>query len=147
MFKTILIPTDGSDVARKAIKAGVALAKRLGASVIAYTATEPVQHMYYAAESGIHATLIRTLEERTSEQARQYVAEIEKAARAASVSCETVITRPSTPDQGIIAAARKKKCDLIFMSSHGRGGFASLILGSVTHKVLAHSKIPVVVYR
>jgi nucleotide-binding universal stress UspA family protein len=52
-----------------------------------------------------------------------------------------------TPYQGIIDAARKRKCDVIFMASHGRGEFASLILGSVTQKVLAKSKVPVIVYR
>jgi nucleotide-binding universal stress UspA family protein len=63
------------------------------------------------------------------------------------VPCETYITTPPTPYEGIIDAAKKKKCDLIFMASHGRGEFASLIVGSVTQKVLAHSKLPVVVYR
>ena len=57
------------------------------------------------------------------------------------------MTSPATPYQGIIDAARKKKCDLILMASHGRGELATLILGSVTQKVLAHSKIPVLVYR
>jgi nucleotide-binding universal stress UspA family protein len=33
------------------------------------------------------------------------------------------------------------------MASHGRGDLKSLLLGSVTHKVLSHSKLPVIVYR
>jgi nucleotide-binding universal stress UspA family protein len=57
------------------------------------------------------------------------------------------MTKPETPAEGIIAAARKRKCDVIFMASHGRGEFASLVLGSVTQKVLARSKVPVLVYR
>jgi nucleotide-binding universal stress UspA family protein len=43
--------------------------------------------------------------------------------------------------------AKKKKCDAIFMASHGRRGIAGLLLGSVTNQVLTHSRIPVVVYR
>ena len=72
---------------------------------------------------------------------------MEKVAKAAGVSCETMMTKPSTAYQGIIDAARRRKCDVIFMASHGRGELASLILGSVTQKVLAHSKVPVLVYR
>jgi nucleotide-binding universal stress UspA family protein len=57
------------------------------------------------------------------------------------------VSSPATVDQGIVAAARKGRCDAIFMASHGRGELTSLVLGSVTLKVLAHSKIPVMVFR
>jgi nucleotide-binding universal stress UspA family protein len=57
------------------------------------------------------------------------------------------MTSPALPHQGIIDTARKKKCDVIFMATHGRGKVATLILGSVTQKVLTQSKIPVLVYR
>jgi nucleotide-binding universal stress UspA family protein len=77
----------------------------------------------------------------------KYLAQVEKAAKAAGVPCQTLMTKPATAHQGIVAAAKKQKCDVIFMASHGRGEFAALLLGSVTQKVLAHSKIPVLVYR
>jgi nucleotide-binding universal stress UspA family protein len=146
MFKRILIPTDGSPVARKAINAGIALAKLLGASVVGYTAVEPLEGFYYEG-GGRRLAELKTLEERNEAHARRHLAEIEKAARRVDVACEVVVTRTAAPHQGIIATARKKKCDLIFMSSHGRGGFASLLLGSVSQKVLAHSKVPVTIYR
>jgi nucleotide-binding universal stress UspA family protein len=57
------------------------------------------------------------------------------------------MTKPATPAHGIVDAARKKRCDVIFMASHGRGEFAALVLGSVTQKVLARSKVPVLVFR
>jgi nucleotide-binding universal stress UspA family protein len=47
----------------------------------------------------------------------------------------------------IIEAAKHSDCDLIFMASHGRRGLSALLLGSETHKVLTHSKIPVLVHR
>jgi nucleotide-binding universal stress UspA family protein len=72
---------------------------------------------------------------------------VEKAARAAGVRCQTVMTKPATASQGIVAAAKKQRCDVIFMASHGRGELATLLLGSVTQKVLAHTKLPVLVYR
>jgi nucleotide-binding universal stress UspA family protein len=51
------------------------------------------------------------------------------------------------PWEGILKAARGKRCDLIVMASHGRRGIAGLLLGSETTKVLTHSKIPVLVCR
>jgi len=146
MFRKILIPTDGSAVARKAVNGGVAFAKAIDAAVVAYCATEPIERIYYAEGSGARPATVKALERRYVEQAQRYLDEIARKARAAGIICETVITRPATPHQGILAVARSHKCDAIFMSSHGRGGIASLILGSVTQKVLAHSSIPVIVY-
>jgi nucleotide-binding universal stress UspA family protein len=147
MFKQILIPTDGSALARKAVKAGIALAKDLGAKVTAYYALEAFQPYVYGDGYVIDTATIKSFEERAREVGQKYLAEVEKEAKAAGVECETFMTKPATAYQGIIDAAKRKKCDVIFMASHGRGELASLILGSVTQKVLAHSKIPVLVYR
>ncbi len=70
-----------------------------------------------------------------------------KLARTGRVRFDSLCDKPRTAYDGIIAAARRKKCDVIFMASHGRSGLAKLVMGSVTQKVLAQSKIPVVVYR
>jgi len=147
MFKRILIPTDGSKIARRAIKAGVALAKKLGAKVTAYYALDALSPLVYGEGYIIDAATLQAFDQRARELGRKYVAEVAKAARAAGVGCEVIITKPATPAEGIIAAAKKTKCDVIFMASHGRGGLAALVLGSVTQKVLAHSKIPVLVFR
>jgi nucleotide-binding universal stress UspA family protein len=147
MFKRILIPTDGSKVARKAIGAGVTLAKQLGAGIVGYYAAPTLRTIYYAEGEEVPPVSIKALEKASQERGRKHLEEIVKAAKAAGVSCETAMTRPEAPHLGIIDAARKKKCDVIFMASHGHGGLASLLLGSVTQKVLAHSKIPVLVYR
>lgn len=147
MYKRILIPTDGSKVARKAIRSGIALAKELGASVVGYHAAEPIERVFDAEGASVRPTAIKQFRERVAEQGRRYLAEIAQACKAAGVECETVMTTPATPYQGIIETARKKKCDMILMASHGRGNLETLILGSVTQKVLAHSRIPVLVYR
>jgi nucleotide-binding universal stress UspA family protein len=147
MFKNVLLPTDGSRVARKAIRAGVALAKELGAKVTAYYALETVQPYIYSEGVVISTAMLKDFDLQARTQGAKYLAEVEKAARAAGVRCQTLMTRPATTHQGIVAAAKKQKCDVIFMASHGRGEFAALLLGSVTQKVLAHSKIPVLVYR
>jgi nucleotide-binding universal stress UspA family protein len=147
MFKKILIPTDGSALSRKAVRAGVRLAKELGANVTAYYALEMFQPYVYGDGTVIDSATLNAFERRAREQGQKYLAEVEKAAKAAGVRCETAMTKPATPYQGIVDAARRQKCDVIFMASHGRGEFASLILGSVTQKVLAKSKVPVLVYR
>ena len=49
--------------------------------------------------------------------------------------------------RAVIDTARRKRCDLVLMASHGRRGVAGLLLGSETQKVLTHSRIPVLVYR
>jgi nucleotide-binding universal stress UspA family protein len=72
---------------------------------------------------------------------------LEAEARAAGVRCDTATPTDMQPWQGILRVARAKKCDAIAMASHGRGGLAGLILGSETARVLAHSKIPVLVTR
>jgi nucleotide-binding universal stress UspA family protein len=147
MFKRILIPTDGSARSRKAARAGIRFAKAVHARVVAYHGLE-VNLPYLAGEGAlIDATLIGTLDKAARQRAAKYVGEIAKAARGARVACETLVAKPVTASQGIIDAARRKKCDAIFMASHGRGGVASLVLGSVAQSVLAHSRIPVLVYR
>jgi len=147
MFKHVLISTDGSTLSRKAAKAGIAFAKAIGARVTVYHALETT--LSYLAGDGaiIDASLIESLEKHARAQGDKCVAEIAKTARVSRVACTTYITQPVTSYQGIIAAAKTKKCDAIFMGSHGRSGVASLLLGSVTQQVLAHSKIPVIVYR
>jgi nucleotide-binding universal stress UspA family protein len=147
MFKHILIPTDGSPVATKAIKAGVALAKEMGASVTGFYAIEPPPtHMYgegYLSER----SLVAELERRAKEVARESVDQIADAARKAGVACDTTISKAVVPYKAIIAAAEKNNCDAVFMASNGHRGLAGLLIGSVTQKVLTHSKIPVLVFR
>jgi nucleotide-binding universal stress UspA family protein len=69
------------------------------------------------------------------------------AAKQAGVPCDTMQVENARPYQAIIAAASDKGCDLIAMASHGRGGLSAVVLGSVTNKVLTHTKTPVLVYR
>ena len=80
-------------------------------------------------------------------QAAKALAAVEREAKAAGVRCETRALSDAQPWQGILKAARARKCDVIVIASHGRGGLGGLLLGSQTSRVLSHSKIPVVVVR
>lgn len=147
MFKHILIPTDGSPVAGKAVKAGLELAKEIGARVTAYYGLDPMPAPYYGDGYTVDARAIADIEKSARAAGERALAKIEQAAKAAGVAYAGVIDKPATPYEGIIGAAKKARCDVIFMASHGRRGIAGLLLGSVTQKVLSHSKLPVLVYR
>ena len=147
MFKHILISTDGSPVSNKAAKAGIALAHALGAKVTAYYAVEQLQLAYADEGYMMNQKLIEGIEDSARQAGQKRVDAIGKMAKAAGVPFASVVTKALTPYEGIIAAAKKRRCDVIFMASHGRRGLSRLIMGSVTQKVLTHSRIPVVVYR
>ena len=147
MYKHLLIPVDGSEISRNAIQAGIAFAKQLGAKVTVYHALEASRGNVYGEGMVIDPNLFRSIQDREGELAATYVAEVAAAAKAAGLQCEPMISRPAAHYLGIIEAAEKMKCDVIFMPSHGRGELAALLLGSTTQKVLAHTKIPVLVHR
>ena len=147
MFRHILIPTDGSPVSAKAVKAGVAFAREIGARITGYCALEPIYSQIYGEGYMITGSATNALEKRARAVAERYVASIGKAAKAAGVRFQGHVAKADSPYAGIIAAAKKKRCDLIFMASHGRRGLAGLIMGSVTHKVLTYTSVPVIVYR
>ncbi len=146
MFKHLLISTDGSSLGNKAAKAGIALAHALGAKVTGYYAIEQLQFIYDDAYM-MDPKMMDRLDESARAAGQKRVDAIGRMATAAGVPFASVVTKASTAYEGIIDAARKRKCDVIFMASHGRRGLSRLMMGSVTQKVLTHSKIPVVVYR
>jgi len=147
MFKHILIPTDGSKLSNEAAQAGVRLAAALGARVTGLFAAPPSTPVIYRGALPAGFTTQEKHRKMTQKAAAEYLGVIEKAARAARVRCETLTLTSDFPADDILATARKRKCDLIFMSSHGRRGLRGLLLGSETQKVLAEGALPVLVYR
>ncbi len=147
MFKHILIPTDGSRLAAKGIKAGVKLAKALGAKVSGVYVIAPYVPPLYG-EGAIYVPGISPQEYKkfAERQARKALAALEIEAQASRTPCTTSFVT-GLPWEGILKAARQRKCDAIVMASHGRGGMTGLILGSETTRVLANSKLPVIVIR
>ena len=145
MYKNILIATDGSELAEKAVREGINVAKGLGAKVILFTAS-PAFRLFETDSSmfGVKATAYKEACER---RAGEDLARGEKVAKSAGVECETLHSYGDHPYKSIIQAARKNGCDLVVMASHGRKGVAGVLLGSETAKVLTHSKIPVLVCR
>ena len=145
MFRHILIPTDGSELAEKAIHYGVALAKEQGARITALTVTKPFHVM--TLEPGMLTDTRAAYTQNVAEHTRKYLDVVSNAAKAAGVTCDAVSLEHEHPYQGIIECARNRECDLIVMASHGRSGVSAIVLGSQTVKVLTHTKVPVLVYR
>lgn len=145
MYKTILAPTDGSDLSDKAIAAAVEFAKFSGSKIIGLSVAEPYPFSPLAESSMASDPAI--YEENMQELARRHVQKVADAAKRADVPCETAIALSFHPYEEIINTAKKYNCDVIFMASHGRKGLSRLFVGSETQKVLAHSTIPVLVFR
>jgi nucleotide-binding universal stress UspA family protein len=140
MYRHILITTDGSELAEHGVAHGLALAKSLGAKVSVIFVMEPFSEM-----TGRFLEAVARYAELRKEQAASVLDRAANAAKEAGVACETIQVENGQPHQAIIAAAEDKGCDLIVMSSHGRGGLSMLLIGSVTNKVLTQAKTPVLV--
>lgn len=147
MFKKILLPTDGSDLSKKAVKKGIEFAKSIGASVVGFFSPEDYRVMMYSEYIPPSMMSEDEFQANAQKAAERHLAFIEKQAAAAGVKYESFYLSSVAPWEAICEAARRKKCDAIFMASHGRTGLAGLVLGSQTTKVLTHSKVPVLVYR
>jgi nucleotide-binding universal stress UspA family protein len=145
LYRNILIPTDGSDLAAKAVEHGIALAKEVGAKVTAVTVTEPFS-VFALAPSQLEYTR-NEYDKHAKAYADQALATVASAAKLAGVVCDTVHAERGQVYEAIIDTATANGCDLIVMASHGRRGVSAVVLGSETVKVLTHSKIPVLVYR
>jgi nucleotide-binding universal stress UspA family protein len=140
MFKNILISTDGSDLAAKAVEQGVLFAKEIGAKITAATVTEPF-HLLSVEPSQLEYTLIE-YEKHSKAHAEKVLGVVSAAAKSAGVVCETIHVEHEQVYQAIIDAAEASRCDLIVTASHGRRGVSAVVLSNETVKVLTHSKIP-----
>jgi nucleotide-binding universal stress UspA family protein len=149
MFKHILVPTDGSKFSRDAVRKAIAFAKETGAQITAFHA-KPLPPIPYYGEGlaiGVDWQMPSKYNELADKQAQEILDFVHDLCQQSGVPCAKLELSSDVPHQAIIEAANSSGCDLIFMASHGRSGLSALLLGSETNKVLAHSKIPVLVYR
>jgi nucleotide-binding universal stress UspA family protein len=148
MFKNILVPIDGGELSRNAVKQACAFAKSIDARLVFYFARPACFPAFISGEAVIgDADLDAAARAAIDKQATALLADAAATAGNAGIEFETLSDEADPPHDGIIAAAESRRCDLIFMASHGRRGASALLLGSETQKVLTHCKIPVLVYR
>lgn len=136
MYRNILVATDGSMLAEKAVSHGVSLAKSVGAKITALIVKAPF-NVFSLPESQIRQMpeLLAQHSKHAKEHAIKALSHVTDAAKTAAVPCETVQLEHEQAYEAIIKTARDRGCDLIVMASHGRSGFSAVLLGSVTNKV------------
>ena len=148
MYKHILVPTDGTKLSARAVRAAVALARTCGARITGVFVIPPyvppvyAEGMLYVADIGP-----RRHKELMAKAAKKALDAVGAEARRGRVACASATPLADQPWDGILKTARAKRCDLIVMASHGRRGLAKALLGSETQRVLTHSRIPVLVVR
>jgi nucleotide-binding universal stress UspA family protein len=146
MYRHILIPIDGSELAHKAVTHGLSLAKSVGAKVTAVIVEASFNvHDLPSSRTNLISSAFAEYAEQAKAHAAKVLNGVAEEAKAAGVACETMQITHDHPYEGIVATAKEKGCDLIVMASHGRAGIAAVVLGSVTTKVLTHTKLPVLV--
>ncbi len=149
MYESILVPTDGSELANKAVKEAATLAKAGGTKIVLFHAVRPRPHALYAEGVSVPIAPLRPeeLQRQEEAEAKKVLAQAAQQLSGKACAVEQDYAVSDHPYEAIIQAAKKHQCGLIAMASHGYGGFTGLILGSETQKVLASSKIPVLVVR
>lgn len=145
MYKHLVIATDGSELANKAVEHGLELAKAIGAKVTAVTVSEPLPPMVTPDASVVLP--IQDYENAVAANAATILAEVSAAARARAVACDVVHVKDQFPAEGIVETAQARGADLIVMASHGRRGLSKLLLGSQANKVVTQSPVPVLICR
>jgi nucleotide-binding universal stress UspA family protein len=139
-IRRILVPTDFSDAAGEAVQAAVVLARAFDAGIELLHVTATVAFLPPPADLVPLSVLMPDL----SKQVRERLTEEGKRVQAAGIPCETN-SREGSPHTEIVERAQEMGADLIVMGTHGHGGVAHAVLGSVTERVLHKSRCPVLV--
>lgn len=146
MYKHILVATDGTKLSARAVKTAARLAKTCNATLAGVYAVQPYPDTVYSEGVAFGPRMSRSRYTQTVErEGKKALAAVEIEAETAGVPFSSALITDGQPWKAIIRAARSKRCDLIVMASHGRRGISALLLGSETSKVLAYSKVPVLV--
>jgi nucleotide-binding universal stress UspA family protein len=147
MYKRILVATDGSTLSKKAVNSAIALAALTEAELVALKVVPRYPVSYFEGSLPLPAKEIARVEQQWAESAQAMVDAVQKSALGKGVKVKAITVKSDIVSDAIIAAAKKHKCDLIVMASHGRRGIKRILLGSETQQVLTHTQIPVLVLR
>jgi nucleotide-binding universal stress UspA family protein len=148
MFRHILVPTDGSMRSRRAVANVARLARVIGARVsVLHVLAAGVPTLFSGSRLYVTGVVGRRIRAQARRASDAILAAASRQLLAAAVRHVAVRRVSAAPWQGIVRTAQAGGCDLIVMASHGRRGAAARLLASETTKVLAHSKVPVLVCR
>jgi nucleotide-binding universal stress UspA family protein len=147
MYQRILVPTDGSALSKKAVNSAIEQAAASGAELVALYVVPRYPMSYFEGGIRVSTSEVARTEKQWADKGQAVVDEVQKAAEAGGVKAKGVLARSDLVAESVISAAKKHKCDLIVMASHGRKGIKRVLLGSETQHVLTHCKLPVLVLR
>ena len=147
MYTNILVPTDGSEFAQKAVKEGVALAKALGAKVTAFFCAPPATPIIYRNHLPVGYAQPEEHQRLIAEATDKALGFVEQAAKAAGVAFDGVHATSDYPEDEIIKTAQRHGCDVIVMATHGQSGLRGVLIGSVAQKVINKATVPVLLIR
>lgn len=147
VYNKILVATDGSTLSKKAVSSAISLAALTGASLVALKVVPRYPQSYFEGGLALQAAEVGRIEKQWADEGQAVVDEVKTAAELQGVKTRALTVKSDVVSDAVIATAKKDKCDLIVMASHGRRGVKRLLLGSETQQVLTHSHIPVLVLR
>jgi nucleotide-binding universal stress UspA family protein len=147
MYQKLLVATDGSTLSKKAVRSAIELAGAVGAELVALYVVPHYPVSYFEGGITVSTQDIARTEKQWADQGQAVVDAVQQAAQAKGVKAKGIIAKSDLVAESIMSTAKKQKCDLIVMASHGRKGFKRILLGSETQHVLTHSTVPVLVLR
>lgn len=147
MYKNILVPTDGSALSRRVVRDAVKFAKKLGARVTGFYVAPTYRIEVFAEYIPPDLVSPRQHAANAKKVAQRHLDYVKKIAVEQNVPYAGQHVMSDSAAEAIVKAAKKYKCDLIYLGSRGRSGLTKLLLGSQTSKVLAHTRLPVLVHR
>lgn len=145
MFKRLLVPVDGTELAGRAMRTAVDLAQQLGAAITAFIAETPAPPPSPGYGTARYLRDAREHDEDRARHADGVLTEFGRLAAAAGVEFDGIFAQTERIDEAIAEAAQSKACDMIVMVTHGRGAFGELMFGSHTKRVMARTKVPLLV--
>jgi len=147
MYRKLLVATDGTPLSKKAVRSAIDLAGTVGAELVALYVVPRYPVSYFEGGISISPQEVARIEKQWIDKGQEVVDAVGEAASAAGVKARAVVSRSDLVAEAILSAAKKHRCDLIVMASHGRKGIKRILLGSETQHVLTHSTVPVLVLR
>jgi nucleotide-binding universal stress UspA family protein len=144
MYQRILLPTDGSDISRKAAASAIQMAQLCRAQLRVLSVAQPFP---YSAVTELQPLPPVEYDQAQERLAQERVDQVLSLAKAQGVEAVGAVVSAMQPWEAILEHARETQCDLLVMASHGRRGMAALLLGSETSRVLTHTELPVLVVR
>jgi len=143
MYDSVLVPTDGSEHARRAAEHAVSVAAAVDATVHVLSVVDVQAAAGPFNAGGVDEAFVTRLEEESAEA----IDAVEAIAEASGLAGVQTAIRRGRPPQAILEYADAQDVDLVAMGTHGRTGIERYVLGSVTEAVVRQAEVPVLTAR